>query len=211
MPLAARHAVTSHVFLEVGCGFEHVAQDRLRSELVIARPRNRFAILRKRRAQKVFERFGIRDVGNAVETLFVFHAVGLHVGHGALSRLALLRAQPLARAFKRRLDHGDKVEGVGFSLFGVEQLERRKQKRGKRLVEREIIGNVHRGPVFDAAVVRFDALHHARVDQGGEHLVGAHVQLLFLFGLLRRIVDRACARAQAHLHLAKPRRAPWNA
>ena len=85
-----------------------------------------------------------------------------------------MRTQHLARVFQRGFHHGNQVHGIRFAL-GIKQLERRKQKRGKRLVEREIIRQIHRGAIFHGAVFTLDFLHHVGIDKRHEHLIGPFV------------------------------------
>ena len=124
----AHDAQLLDVALEVGGRFQHVAQHGFRTQVVVARPRHRFAVLAERGEQQLAQGARIRYLGNAVQALLVFHAFRLHGGHGRVLRLALLRAKHLARVFQRRLHHGYHVERVGFA-FRVQQLQRRQKER----------------------------------------------------------------------------------
>ena len=186
--LGAGKVIRLDVALEVRAALEHVAQHRLGGELVVACPRHRLAVLGEGFGEHVFERLGVGHVLQALDALVVFDAVGLHLGHGVAAGLALLGTQHLAGLLERGLDHRDNVEGVRLA-FRVEQLERRKQEGGKRLVKGEVVGQVHRGEVLDGTVVVGDLLHHACVDEGGEHLVGAGAELELLGVGLHGVVD----------------------
>ena len=126
--LVTHDAELLNVPLEVRRAFQHVSEHRFRPQIVIARPRHRIAILRERRVQQIFQRLGIRDVGDALQALVIVHAVHLHLRHGGIARLALLRTQHLSRIFQGCLDHRYQIERV-LGAFGVEELQRRQQKR----------------------------------------------------------------------------------
>ena len=165
-------------------------------------------VLAERGVEQVLKRLGVGDLGQTLHALVVVEAFVLHRGHGRVARLALLGAQHLLGVLQRGLHHGDHVEGVAFG-FGVEQFERGEQERAQRLVEREILGHVHGGEVVLAAVVAVLGFDDAGVEQRGEDLVGAPMQLLLLLGGLLRVVDEpvhAAARVAALRHLVEHHR-----
>ena len=181
------------VGLEVRGRLEHVAQDRLGAQAVVARPRHLLAVGLEGGAELVLERLGVGDLGELVHALVVLESLGLHLGEGPSARLALLGAKHLVGVLERGLDHGDEVEVVGVAL-GVEQLERREQEGRERLIEREVLGEVDREAVDGRArkwrgrgggqdleqlrawrvdgVGELGALDDTGVDEGGEDLVG---------------------------------------
>ena len=150
------------------------------------------AVLVEGGIEQVLERLFVGDVLNALQTFLVLYAVGLHFGHRAVARGALLCAQYLLGVLERCLDHRDQIHGIGLTL-GVEQLQRGKQKRRERLVERKVLGQIDRQCIVDVwrGVSRgvgrgrhLGANDDAGIDERGEDLVGTNLELcLFLRGL----------------------------
>ena len=97
------------------------------------------AVLVEGGIEQVLERLFVGDILDALQAFLIFDAVSLHFGHRAVARGALLRAQYLLGVLERCLDHRDQIHGIGLTL-GVEQLQRGKQKRRERLVERKVLG-----------------------------------------------------------------------
>ena len=186
--LETRDSQALDIALEVARRFEHVSQNRFGAQLEVASPRNLLAILREGGIEQILERLGVGDLGDALHALIVIDAVHLHFGHSLIARLAFLRAQHLARVFERRFNHGNRIERIGFA-FGIKQLKRREQKRRKRLVKREIVGQVHREHVFGAAIFGLAALYHVGIDERGEHFIGALRELDFFLRRLHGVVD----------------------
>ena len=89
-------------------------------------------------------------------------------------RLALLRAQHLPRILQGCLDHGHQVERI-LGAFRIEQLQRRQQKRRQRLIEREVLRQVHGDRVHVLAVFVHLVHHHVGIDERLQHLGGTHV------------------------------------
>ena len=136
--LAARDLVLRDVALKVAAGLEHVAQDRLGTELVVVCPRDLRAVRGERNVEHLLERLGVGDVLQTVEALLKVDALRLHGVHRRIAGATFLRSQDLLGVLERRLDHGDEVEGVRGALR-IKQLERREQKRRERLVEGEVL------------------------------------------------------------------------
>ena len=155
--------------------------------------------------EHVFERLGVGYVLQTFDALVILDAVSFHLSHGAAAGLTLLGAQNLAGLLECGLDHRDDIEGVRLA-FRIEQLERRKQEGRKWLVEGEIVRQVDRGEVLDGTVIAGDLFHHACVDEGGEHLVGAGAELellgIGLHGIVNKLVH-ACPSVAALLNLGK--------
>ena len=86
------------------------------------------AVLIKGGVEQALERLFVGDILDAFQALLVLDAVGLHLGHGAVARGALLRAQHLLGVLECSLNHRDEVHGVGLAL-GVEQLQRGEKER----------------------------------------------------------------------------------
>ena len=144
--LRARELVVLDVGLEVRGRLEHVAQDRLGAQAVVARPRYLLAVGLEGGVELVLERLGVGDFGELVHALVVLEPLGLHLGEGPSARLALLGAKHLVGVLERGLNHGNEVEVVGVALR-VQELERREQEGRERLVEREVLGKVDREAV----------------------------------------------------------------
>ena len=186
-----------NVTLKIARALQHVAQDALGRELVVVGPGHFLAVLVKGGVEQILERLFVRDVLNAFQTLLVLDAVGLHLGHSAIACGALLCTQYLLGVFERSLDHRDEVHGIGLTL-GVEQLQRGKQKRRERLVERKVLGQVDRQRVVDVrrGVSRsvgcgrhLGAHDDAGVDERGEDLVGTLIELCLFLGRLQACLD----------------------
>ena len=175
--LAAGDAVGRHVALEGVARLEHLAQDALGVDLVVARPGDLLAVHVEGALQQLLERFGVGNLLNLLEALVVVDAVCLHLGHGLVARAALLRAQDLARLLERGLHHAHKVERVVLVLL-VEQLQGRQQEGRQGLVERKVARHVDRGDVVRVAVFVLEDLDHAGVDERGEYLLCPHAQLV---------------------------------
>ena len=185
-----------NVALKIARAFQHIAQDALGRELVVVGPGHFLAVLVKSGVEQILERLFVRDVLNALQTLLILDAVGLHFGHRSVARGALLCAQHLLGILERCLDHRDQIHGIGFAL-GIEQLQRGKQKRRERLVERKVLGQVDRQRIVDVwcGVSRgvgcgrhLGANDDAGVDERGEDFVSANLELsLFLGGLQARL------------------------
>ena len=94
-----------NVTLKVARAFQHIAQDALGRELVVVGPGHFLTVLVKGGIEQVFERLFVRDVLNALQTLLIVDAVGLHLGHSAIACGALLCAQHLLGILERCLDH----------------------------------------------------------------------------------------------------------
>ena len=185
------------IALKVARALQHVAQDALRRELVVVCPGHFLAVLVKGGVEQILERLFVRDVLNTLQTLLIVDAVGLHFGHSAIARGALLCAQHLLGILERCLDHRDEVHGIGLAL-GIEQLQRGKQKRRERLVERKVLGQVDRQRVVDVrrGVSRsvgcgrhLGAHDDAGVDERGEDFVGANLELCLFLGGLQACLD----------------------
>ena len=184
------------IALKVARALQHVAQDALGRELVVVGPRYFLAVLVEGGIEQVLERLFVGDILDALQAFFIFDAVSLHFGHRAVARGALLCAQYLLGVLERSLDHRDEVHGIGLTL-GVEQLQRGKQKRRERLVERKVLGQVDRQCIVDiwCGVSRgvgrewhLGANDDAGIDERGEDFVGANLELgLFLGGLQARL------------------------
>ena len=180
------------IALKFARALQHVAQDALGRELVVVGPRYFLAVLVEGGIEQVLERLFVGDILDTLQTLLILDAVSLHFGHRAVARGTLLCAQHLFGILERSLDHRDEVHGIGLTL-GVEQLQRGKQKRRERLVERKVLGQVDRQRVVDVrrGVSRsvgcgrhLGAHDDAGVDERGEDLVGTNLELgLFLGGL----------------------------
>ena len=150
------------------------------------------AVLVEGGIEQVLERLFVGDVLDALQAFLIFDAVSLHFGHRAVARGALLCTQHLLGILERCLDHRDQIHGIGLAL-GVEQLQRGKQKRRERLVERKVLGQIDRQRIVDVwcgvnrSVRRgrhLGANDDAGIDERGEDLVGANLELgLFLGGL----------------------------
>ena len=97
------------------------------------------AVLVKGGVEQILERLFVRDVLNALQALLILDAVGLHFGHRAVARGALLCAQHLLGILERCLDHRDQIHGIGLAI-GVEQFQCGKQERREWLIEREVLG-----------------------------------------------------------------------
>ena len=186
------------IALKIARAFQHIAQDALGGELVVVYPGHFLAVLVKGGIEQVLERLFVRDVLNALQALLVFDAVGLHLGHGVVARGTLLGAEHLFGVLERGLDHTDEVHGIGLT-FGVEQLQRGKQKGRERLVERKVLGQVDRQCVVDVrrGVSRsvgcgrhLGAHDDAGVDERGEDLVGTNLELRLFLGRLQACLDK---------------------
>ena len=194
--LGAGDAELLDIALKVARALQHVAQDALGRELVVVGPGHFLAVLVEGGIEQVLERLFVGDILDAFQALLVLHAVGLHLGHGAIAGGTLLRAQHLFGVLERGLDHRDEVHGVGLTL-GVEQLQRGEKERRKRLIERKVLGQVDRQRVVDVrrgvgrSVGRgrhLGAHDDAGVDERGEDLIGANLELrLFLRRLQARL------------------------
>ena len=93
------------IALEVARAFQHIAQDALGRELVVVCPGYFLAVLVKSGVEQVLERLFVRDVLNALQTLLILDAVGLHLGHSAIACGTFLCTQHLLGIFERCLDH----------------------------------------------------------------------------------------------------------
>ena len=185
-----------NVTLKIARAFQHIAQDAFGRELVVVCPGHFLAVLVEGGVEQVLERFFVGDILDALQAFLIFDAVSLHFGHRAVARCALLSAQHLLGILERCLDHRDQVHGIGLAL-GIEQLQRGKQKRRERLVERKVLGQVDRQCVVDVrrGVSRsvgcgrhLGAHDDAGIDERGEDLVGTNLELsLFLGGLQARL------------------------
>ena len=78
----------------------------------------------------------------------------------------------MPRVLQRRLGEADGVEGVG-GILGVQQFQRGQQEGRKRLVECEIVRQVHGRAVVERAVRQRFPLQHIGRLQRGEDLGGA--------------------------------------
>ena len=103
--LGAGDAELLNVALKIARAFQHIAQDALGRELVVVCPGYFLAVLVKSGVEQILERLFVRDVLNALQTLLIFDAVGLHLGHSAIACCALLCAQHLLGILERCLDH----------------------------------------------------------------------------------------------------------
>ena len=195
--LGAGDAELLNVTLKIARAFQHIAQDTLGRELVVVCPGHFLAVLVKSGVEQILERLFVRDVLNALQAFLILDAVGLHLGHSAIACGALLCTQYLLGVLERGLDHRNEVHGIGLT-FGVEQLQRGKQKRRERLVERKVLGQVDRQRVVDVrrGVSRsvgcgrhLGAHDDAGVDERGEDLVGANLKLGLFFGGLQACLD----------------------
>ena len=187
-PLAAGDAQALDVALEVGRRLHHVAQDRLAPQLVVGCPGNLCHVALEGLREELLERHRVAHLLDALDPLVVVDALGLHLGHGLVAGLALLRAQDLRWVLERRLDHADEVERIGIVL-GVQKLECREQEGSKRLVEREVVRQLDGGRVGLASTLDAHALHDPGVDQCGEDLLGACRECGLLFGGLHGVLD----------------------
>ena len=147
MPLGAGDAELLDIALKIARAFQHIAQDALGRELVVVGPGYLLAVLVKGGAEQILERLFVGDVLNALQAFLISDAVSLHFGHRAVAA-RFLSAQHLLGILERCLDHRDQVHGIGLAL-GIEQLQRGKQKRRERLVERKVLGQVDRQRVVD--------------------------------------------------------------
>ena len=125
--LVARDPQLLDIPLEVRGALQHVAQHRLRAQAEVARPRHALAVFLEGGIEQIFKGLFVGHVRDALEALLVFHAVHLHLGHGAVARTALLGAQHLARILKRRLDHRHHVERIVI-IFRVQKFQSREQE-----------------------------------------------------------------------------------
>lgn len=76
------------------------------------RPRNTFAVAVESRIEESLEWLGIGDFREFLNTLVVFDAIRLHLGHGLVLGLALLRAQNLRWVVQCRLDYRYQVQRI---------------------------------------------------------------------------------------------------
>ncbi len=206
--LVAHDAELLDIALEIGRAFDHIAQDRLRTQAIIARPRHFLAVALERVIQQIGQRFFVRHLGDALDALLVFDAVHLHLGHGRVARLAFLRAQNLPRIFKRGLYHGNYVVGIR-GTFGVKQLQRRQQERRKRLVKREIERQIVRDEICILTVLVQFVNNHIGVDERLQHLGCTHMQRHLLLVGLQAVVNQlvhARSRIPALLNLGEHHR-----
>ena len=186
-----------NVALKIARAFQHIAQDALGRELVVVCPGHFLAVLVKGGIEQILERLFVRDVLNALQALLILDAVGLHFGHSAIACGALLCAQYLLGVLERCLDHRDQIHGIGLTL-GVEQLQRGKQERRERLIEREVLGQIDRQRIVDVrrGVSRgvgrgrhLGANDDAGIDERGEDFVGANLELSLFLGSLQARLD----------------------
>ena len=186
-----------NITLKIARAFQHIAQDTLGRELVVVCPRYFLAVLVKGGVEQILERLFVRDVLNALQTLLIVDAVGLHFGHRAVARGALLCAQHLLGVLERCLDHRDQIHGIGLAL-GVEQFQCGKQERREWLIEREVLGQIDRQRIVDVwcGVSRgvgrgrhLGANDDAGIDERGEDLVGTNLELDLFFGGLQACLD----------------------
>ena len=103
--LGAGDAELLNVALKIARAFQHIAQNALGRELIVVCPGYFLAVLVKSGVEQILERLFVRDVLNALQTLLIFDAVGLHLGHSAIACCALLCAQHLLGILERCLDH----------------------------------------------------------------------------------------------------------
>ena len=184
------------IALKVARALQHVAQDALGRELIVVCPGHFLAVLVKGGVEQILERLFVRDVLNALQALLILDAVSLHFGHRAVARSALLCAQHLLGVLERCLDHRDQIHGIGLAL-GIEQLQRGKQERRERLIERKVLGQIDRQCIVNVwcGVSRgvgcgrhLGANDDAGIDECGEDFIGANLELgLFLGGLQARL------------------------
>ena len=182
--LGTGDVVAGDVSGEVGGGFHHVAHHGFWRQPVVVRPRHIMAILIECGLEHVFQRLGIGDLLQLVHALVVVESIGLHVGHGLVSRLTLLRTQHLLGVFQRGLGHRDDVQRVGVR-FRIEQLQCGQQERAQGLVEREVIRHIEGHVIVFAAIRTIFGLNDLGIEQSAEDFIGPLVQMFFLIRGLR--------------------------
>lgn len=103
--LGAGDAELLNVALKIARAFQHIAQDALGRELVVVCPGYFLAVLVKSGVEQILERLFVRDVLNALQTLLILDAVGLHLGHSSIACGTLPAHAALAWDLRASPDH----------------------------------------------------------------------------------------------------------
>ena len=115
--------------------------------------------------QQFLERLGVGDIIEQRDALLVLDALGFHLRHRLAAGLLQLRGQDRPGVLDRRLDHRHHIQGNGFRRR-VQGLDGGQSERRQRLVESEVVRQVHREAVAAAVGLGLgEALEHPGLQQ----------------------------------------------